>query len=101
MNGKKKVPDWILSSKEERLLSEDERSLYFAKLREYCKKRKLTNTTWGATTLAPKLKRPTNYICRKVCNILAGGKCRTYCRWNRKCTRGTGYICKHASGVIR
>lgn len=73
MNRKKKVPDWILSSKEERLLSEEERSLYFAKLREYCKKRKLTNTTWGATTIAPKLKKPTNYICRKVCNILAGG----------------------------
>lgn len=70
---KKTIPSWILSSKEEKNLSEDERKEYYEKLRAYCKNRKLTNTTWGATTVAPKLKKATGAICRKVCNILAGG----------------------------
>lgn len=73
MQGKKAIPSWILSSKEEGSLSETERSEYYKKLRDFCKNRKLTNTTWGATTIAPKLKKITGVIARKVCNILSGG----------------------------
>ena len=67
------IPEWLLSSKEESRLSIKDKQKYYHKLREYCMKRKLTNTTPGATTISPKLKRPTNYIARKLCNVLSGG----------------------------
>lgn len=52
----------ILSIKEEQQLSKEELKEYYKKLREYLLKRKLTNTTPGATTIAPKLKKITNKI---------------------------------------
>lgn len=67
------LPAWLLSSKEESKLSMLDKQKYYQKLREYCIKRKLTNTTVGATYIGPKLKKVTNYISRKLCNILAGG----------------------------
>lgn len=53
----------ILSIKEEQQLSKEELKEYYKELREYLLKRKLTNTTPGATTIAPKLKKITNKIC--------------------------------------
>lgn len=67
------IPKWILSNKEETKLSEEDKKVYYQKLREYCVNRKLTNTTVGATVIAPKLKKATNLIARKLCNVLAGG----------------------------
>lgn len=74
--GKKinKVPDWILAANEEKRLIENERENYFDRLRKYCLTRKLTNTTFGATTIAPQLKGITNVIARRLSKILAGGK---------------------------
>ena len=46
----------MLTLKEEAGLSLDELDLYYTELCQYAKNRKLTNTTWGATTIAPKLK---------------------------------------------
>lgn len=68
------IPEWILSGKEEGKLSLEEKNAYYEKLREYCSKRKLTNTTVGATVIGPKLKKATNFISRKLSNVLAGGK---------------------------
>lgn len=62
----------LLSIKEEKKLSPRELREYYAYLREYCYNRKLANTTPGATTIAPKLKEPTNEICKKLANILEG-----------------------------
>lgn len=64
----------ILSYKEEQKLNKEEREKYLGELREFCKKRKLTNTTKGATTIAPYLKKPTNVIAKVVTKTLAGGE---------------------------
>ena len=52
-----KVPEWILIGKKESKLSAEDKQIYYEKLREYCFERKLTNTTIGATTISPKLKK--------------------------------------------
>lgn len=63
----------ILSYKEEQKLTLEELANYYNKLREYALSRKLTNTTPGASTIAPHLKKPTNAIADKLTNVLAGG----------------------------
>ncbi len=73
MKKEKKIPEWILSSKEEIKLSLEDKQVYYQRLREYCTKRKLVNTTIGATVVGPKLKRVTGEICAKVCKVLSGG----------------------------
>lgn len=67
------IPEWVLSSKEESILSIEERQKYYKKLREYCVERKLVNTTMGATFIGPRLKKITNSIARKLCDVWAGG----------------------------
>lgn len=68
------IPEWILSSKEESKLSVEEKQNYYKKLRELCINRKLCTTTLGALTVAPKLKKITEKIAKKVSVILAGGE---------------------------
>lgn len=63
----------ILTLKEEARLSLDELDLYYNGLCQYAKNRKLSNTTRGATTIAPKLKWITNAVADKLTDILAGG----------------------------
>ena len=43
----------ILSHREEMLLNEEEITAYYSGLREYCKSRRLTNTTFAATKIGP------------------------------------------------
>lgn len=64
----------VLSHREEMLLNEEELTAYYSGLREYCKSRRLTNTTFAATTIGPILKKPTEAIARTVCKVLAGGR---------------------------
>ena len=64
----------IMTLREENKLSLDELDSYYNELRQYTQSRKLTNTTCGATTFAPKLKGITNIIADKLINILAGGQ---------------------------
>ena len=64
----------ILSIEEEKKLSPRELKEYYESLREYCYNRKLTNVTPGATTIAPKLKEPTNKIAKKLVHILEGNE---------------------------
>ena len=59
----------ILTLKEEQQLSREELTKYYKNLREYLLKRKLTNTTPGATTIAPKLKKPVEKIAIKLVEI--------------------------------
>lgn len=68
------IPDWILTGKQESKLSEEDKKIYYQKLREYCVDRKLCTTTPGALTIAPKLKSITEKIAKKVSKILAGGE---------------------------
>ena len=67
----KKIPEWILSGKEERKLTKEAKREYFEQLRKYCIDRKLVTTTKGATTIAPKLKKITEKIAIYVCNIFS------------------------------
>lgn len=67
------IPSWLLSAKEENRLTGEERRDYCEKIRTFCRERKLTNTTKGATVIGPKLKRPTGVVCAKVCKLLSGG----------------------------
>ena len=69
---KNNIPDWILSAKEEAKLTAEERKAYFEKYRRFCVERKTTNTTIGATTIAPKLKKPTNKIAKFLTKALVG-----------------------------
>ena len=63
----------ILSLNEEKQLNKEELLEYYAQLKDYVSKRKLTNTTFGALSVAPKLKGVTNKISGKLTKIL----CRT------------------------
>ena len=62
----------ILTLKEELLLTTEEKENYYNELREYALNRKLTNTTLGALTIAPKLKKFTNWLAGKVINMFSG-----------------------------
>ncbi len=64
----------MLSLREEKTLTKEELKNYYQQLREYALSRKLTNTTKGATTIAPHLKNATNAIADKLTNLLAGGE---------------------------
>lgn len=59
----------ILSQKEESKLTPTERKRYYRNYRAYVLGRERTNTTPGATTVAPKLKKITNKICEKTIRI--------------------------------
>ena len=61
----------ILTLKEEQLLTTEEKENYYNELREYALNRKLTNTTLGALTIAPKLKKFTNWLAGKVINMFS------------------------------
>ena len=64
----------ILSLNEEKQLNIEELLEYYAQLKDYVSKRKLTNTTPGALTVAPKLKGITNKISGKLTKILCRSK---------------------------
>jgi len=70
----------ILSIKEEQQLSNLELKEYYKNLREYLLKRKLTNTTPGITTIAPKLKKPVEKIAIKLVEIFTNKNV----TWNSK-----------------
>lgn len=60
----------VLSIREEQQLGKEEILEYYAELKVFILKRKLTNTTPGALTVAPKLKKITNKIAAKVTRFL-------------------------------
>ena len=60
----------VLSLREEQQLGKDEILEYYVDLKDFILNRKLTNTTPGALTVAPKLKKITNKIATKVTKFL-------------------------------
>ena len=64
----------FISLEEENKLTLEEKKEYYQSLREYAVSRKLTNTTPGATTKAPKLKKITNNVASVLIDVLEGGK---------------------------
>lgn len=69
----------VLSLKEEEQLSNEELKEYYKNLREYLLQRKLTNTTPGATTIAPKLKGVTNMIANTLVNSFSSKDVKKIC----------------------
>lgn len=61
----------ILTLNEEKKLNTKELKEYYKELRNFVLQRKLTNTTPGATTIAPKLKGITNKIATKVTKLFS------------------------------
>lgn len=64
----------ILALKEENGLLPEELDTYYDELCKYARGRKLTNTTYGAITIAPKLKGITNIVADNLTNVLVGGE---------------------------
>lgn len=64
----------ILKYSEEKKLSEGELHEYYERFRLFAKRHPFSNTTKGATTIAPKLKNITNKIAKKTTTLLAGGE---------------------------
>lgn len=62
----------LLSRHQEEKMSEEEKQIYYNALQEYCRKRRLTNTTPGAITIGPMLKKTTEKISRMLCKMLCG-----------------------------
>lgn len=72
---KKNQPEFkLLSLREEKQLSKEELIAYYEDLRNYALNRKLTNTTPGALTICPKLKKGVEKIATAVTKVLAGGE---------------------------
>ncbi len=71
MKGKNSRGFSILPITEENMLTGKALEEYYGNLRTQLKNRKLTNTTKGATTIAPHLKGITEWIARKVVKLLA------------------------------
>lgn len=61
----------LLTLNEEKKLNTEELKTYYKELRNFVIQRKLTNTTPGATTIAPKLKGITNKIATKVTKLFS------------------------------
>ncbi len=73
----------LMPIKDEKFLSADKKNTYYQNIRSYAKSRKLTNTTIGAVTIAPKLKTYTVKLVIPLTQRLAGGEVETrYEGWN-------------------
>lgn len=64
----------FISLKDEEKLKLEEKKEYYQKLKDFALARELTNTTPGATTIAPRLKKITNSIASVLTDLLEGGK---------------------------
>lgn len=71
---KRKQAFSLLSYKEERLLSCEEKEKYYKQLRDYCAIRPLATTTKGARKVAPKLRKITIKICNWLIPTLCDNK---------------------------
>lgn len=74
MKNKNQTNFVLLSLREEKQLSKEELEKYYDNLRNYALNRKLTNTTAGALTICPKIKKVVEKISTAITKILAGGK---------------------------
>ena len=90
----------ILSIKEEQQLTKEELKEYYKELREYLLKRKLTNTTPGATTIAPKLKKITNKICEKTIKAFTSKDVEIICEGTENIPEGPVIFAHSHQGIL-
>lgn len=91
----------MMALKEEEKLSLEELNRYYDSLCKYARGRKLSNTTFGAVAIAPKLKGITNIVADKLTGVLAGGGCGEDIGWPEKYSGWYGYFCPYPSGNFR
>lgn len=90
----------VLSLKEERELSTGELKQYYKELREYVLSRKLTNTTPGATTIAPKLKKITNKIAVAVTKAFSDKNVEWICDGKENIPEGAVILAHTHQGIL-
>ena len=90
----------ILSIKEEQQLSRDDLTKYYKELREYLLQRKLTNTTPGATTIAPKLKKITNKIAEATVKAFTSKNVEILCEGTENIPEGPVIFAQTHQGIL-
>lgn len=90
----------ILTLKEEKLLTTPDREKYYIELRKYALNRKLTNTTPGALTIAPKLKKVTDWLAGKVTNMLSGGNVKRIASGEENIPEGAAIFAHTHQGIL-
>lgn len=90
----------VLTIKEEQQLTSDELKEYYKNLREYLLKRKLTNTTPGATTIAPKLKGITNKIAAKLIKLFTTNDIEIICEGTENIPEGPVIFAQTHQGIL-
>lgn len=90
----------ILSVKEECKLRGKERKIYYEEFRQYVLKRKLTNTTLGATTIAPKLKGITSKLCSVVTKVFTNKNVEWICEGNTNFPEGAVIFAHTHQGIL-
>ncbi len=90
----------VLTNKEEQNLAREELKEYYKNLREYALKRKLTNTTKGATTIAPHLKKPTNKIATALAKALTNKNVEWLVEGKEKIPNDTIILAQTHQGIL-
>ena len=90
----------VLSFSEEQQLNLEERKEYYKKLREYVLSRKLTNTTPGATSIAPKLKGITSKIAVAVTKAFTSKDIDWVCEGNEEFPEGAVVFAHTHQGIL-
>lgn len=90
----------ILSSNEEKLLTNEELIKYYNDFKNYALKRKLTNTTIGATTLGPKLKGITNKIAENVTRLFSDKNVEWICDGKENIPNETFILAHTHQGIL-
>lgn len=90
----------LLSVKEEKKLSAEELKEYYTELRKYLEGRKLTNTTPGATTVAPKLKKISNILATQVTKMFSSKNVEWVCDGQENLPQGGFLIAQSHQGIL-
>ena len=90
----------IITLKEEQKLSLEEKSIYYENLRKYILKRKLTNTTIGATTIAPKCKKFATKIASSLVKVFSNKNAAWVCEGQSNIPAGAVIFAHTHQGVL-
>lgn len=90
----------VLSLKEEENLPKDKLEKYYENFREYVLNRKLTNTTLGATVIAPKLKKITTKIAIAVTKLFTNKNIEWICDGTENIPNETAIFAHTHQGIL-
>lgn len=90
----------VLTLKEEQKLLPEEKSNYYENLRKYILKRKFTNTTIGATTIAPKCKKFATKIASSLVKVFSNKNAAWICEGQSNIPAGAVIFAHTHQGVL-